>query len=140
MRNSRLLSTGVLVGVLAGAVSVTVTAQQDPGLQIENYQGVSYISGGVGEGEIDYLKTIARDFNLRLMFATQEGKFLADIQVQIRDAKGATVLETVANGPFLYADLMPGTYRVWVSDSSQNFQQAVKVTRGKQARLNFYWK
>ncbi|HXH04767.1 MAG TPA: carboxypeptidase regulatory-like domain-containing protein [Candidatus Competibacteraceae bacterium] len=101
----------------------------DPGgpLRIQEYQGVSYVTGGVGDEEREILGQMAREFNLKLMFATGQGLFLSDAQVQIRDRHGNLVLDTVTDGPLLYARLSPGTYQVTVSGFGQSFQRTVTV-------------
>ncbi len=138
MRNLKLLFSAALITALSGIPPVVLA--QEGALEIQNYQGIAFVTGGVGEEEREFLRTVDRDFNLKLMFAIKEGNYLSDVQVSIRDKKGQPVLEAVANGPFFYAKLPPGTYTVVVNGPGQSFRQSVQVTGRKQARLNFYWR
>jgi hypothetical protein len=138
MRNLKLLFSVALITALSGIPPVVLA--QEGALEIQNHQGIAFVTGGVGEEERDFLRTVDKDFNLKLMFAIKEGNYLSDVQVSIRDKKGQPVLEAVANGPFFYANLPPGTYTVAVNGPGQSFQQSVQVTGRKQARLNFYWR
>ncbi|MGB5062557.1 MAG: carboxypeptidase-like regulatory domain-containing protein [Candidatus Competibacter sp.] len=108
-------------------------------IQVQDYRGIRYASGGVGEGERAELNALSGQFNLRLLFAMQgSGDYLADIRVVIVGQRGETVLSAVSNGPWFYAQLPPGAYTVEVSTSDQAQRQPVTIGAG-QSRLNFYW-
>jgi hypothetical protein len=139
MRNFRCLFSALLLAGLSSFSALAAAAEGGP-LQIQDYQGVPYVTGGVGEEERDYLKTISKNFNLKLMFAATTGNYLSDVQVEIRDARNQTVLDAVSNGPFLYADLPAGSYTVAVSGPGQVAKRSVKLSRGRQVQLNFFWK
>jgi hypothetical protein len=110
-------------------------------IRIEENQGVRYASGGIGESERDELNALSNQFNLRLLFAMQgSGNYLADVQVDIMDESGKTVLSAESQGPWFFAQLPPGAYRVQVSVLNQTQQQTVRVSGSRQSRLNFYWR
>jgi hypothetical protein len=111
----------------------------DAPLRIHEEQGVRFVSGGVGGSERDYLESIANQFNLQLRFAATDGAYLSDVQVVLQDASRRTVLDTVADGPFLYVDLPSGTYSVIVSSGGREQQRRVNVTAGRLNRADFYW-
>ena len=109
-------------------------------IQVQDYRGVRYTSGGVGESERAELNALSSQFNLRLLFAMQSsGDYLADIKVIIVDKRGETVLSAESNGPWFYAQLPPGTYTVEVSTPDQTQRQPVTIGT-RQSRLNFYWR
>ena len=109
-------------------------------IQVQDYRGVRYTSGGVGESERAELNALSGQFNLRLLFAMQSsGDYLADIKVIIVDKRGETVLSAESNGPWFYAQLPPGTYTVEVSTPGQTQRQPVTIG-ARQSRLNFYWR
>jgi hypothetical protein len=110
-------------------------------IRIQESQGVRYASGGVGEGERDELHALSNQFNLRLLFAMQgSGDYLADVQVNIMDESGKTTLNAQSQGPWFFAQLPPGAYRVQVSVLNQTQQQTVRVSGSRQSHLNFYWR
>lgn len=76
--------------------------------------GVAYTSGGVGEEELAALHAGRRDFSFWLTTAALgSGAYLADVQVRItQQTGGAPVLEHTMAGPWLFAALPPGRYRV----------------------------
>ncbi len=109
-------------------------------IQVEDYRGIRYASGGVGEGERAELNALSGQFNLRLLFAMQgSGDYLADIRVVIVDQRGETVLSAASNGPWFYAQLPPGAYTVEASTPDQTQRQPVTID-ARQSHLNFYWR
>lgn len=110
-----------------------------PALETQKQGEISYVSGGVGNDERDAIKAMQKDFNLRLMFATQEGPYLSGTHVEILDSKGVSVLATVSDGPFFYAQLPAGTYTVKAgSEPTVQSKQATLAASGHR-ELNFYW-
>src|SRR5215211_1591192 len=74
--------------------------------------GIPYLSGGVGLDERDALRAASGEYNLQVTFAQREGNYLSDAHVAIQNATGATILETVPRGPWLFTKLPPGKYAV----------------------------
>ncbi|MFO1372590.1 MAG: carboxypeptidase-like regulatory domain-containing protein [Candidatus Competibacteraceae bacterium] len=108
-------------------------------LQVRNYQGVRYVSGGIGESERAELKAMSNQFNLRMLFAMQgSGDYLANLRVRILDARGGVVLNVESDGPWFFAQLAPGTYTVEASALDQTQRQTARIG-SNQSQLNFYW-
>ncbi len=79
-------------------------------LELTTENGVSYISGGIGDEEKDQLKTQEGQFNLRLQIVGLNGEFLSDVRMVLKDAKGATLVSMNDAGPFVYMQVAPGQY------------------------------
>lgn len=109
MKHSVCLPALLFACCVAGATPVA-TAEPLARLDVG---GVSYMSGGVGEDERAAMRAVASDYNVALVFAdTASGAYLADVAVDIRNASGATMLKAVSEGPWLYARLPVGRYKV----------------------------
>jgi hypothetical protein len=109
-------------------------------LQVRDYQGVRYVSGGIGLSEREELSALSPQFNLRLMFAIHgAGNYLADVGVRILGAGGAVVLDAKSAGPHFLAQLPPGRYTVEASARDQTQRQTAQVGT-RQTRLNFFWR
>ena len=108
-------------------------------VQVHEENGVRYITGGVSDEEQAAIKDKGEGFNLELMMALKRGNYLADIPVKITDAQGNTVLDAVSQGPFLYADLKPGTYTVEAYYEGQAKEKTARIDSDQQEQLNFYW-
>jgi len=109
-------------------------------LQVRDYQGIRYVSGGIGLSEREELSALSPQFNLRLMFAIHgAGNYLADVGVRIVDSGGAVVLDAKSEGPYFLVQLPPGRYTVEVSGRDQIQRQTAQVG-ARQTRLNFFWR
>jgi hypothetical protein len=75
--------------------------------------GVSYITGGVGDVEQYRFKSMAQQggYNMMLVFTFNTGEYLADVEVNVRNQRGAG-FDVVTDGPFLAAKVPPGNYTV----------------------------
>jgi hypothetical protein len=60
------------------------------GITIEkkDYQGIPYVSGGVGVDEREAFVAMGKDYSLKLMFAIKSGEYLSDVKVEISDSIG----------------------------------------------------
>lgn len=93
---------------------------------------VTYLCGGVGEEESSYMKQQAKGYDLMLTFATRSGAYLADVDVDIRDAGGNTVLQLACDSPILLVDLpQGGTYKVRAETAGYTLNKSVKVAGGR---------
>jgi hypothetical protein len=117
------------------------TQQQEPStpaLQAQQQGNITFVSGGAGDEDRDALHQVENQYNLRLMFAARNGDFLANIGVTMSDARGNTVLDTIAEGPIFYAHVPPGRYRVTVSNQGQAQSRDISIGNGA-VRQDFYW-
>lgn len=93
---------------------------------------VTYLCGGVGQEEAQYMKEEAKGYDLMLTFATRSGAYLADVDIDIKDAKGNTVLQTACDSPILLVDLpRSGTYRVRAEAAGYTLNKTVNVRAGE---------
>ena len=100
-------------------------------LEVQDAQGVQYVSGGVGQDERDELEALKDRFNLLLMFAAQGGAFLSEVQVRIEGRLGRTLLDAMAEGPFLYVAVPPGSYTVTATVDGRSVARKVAVGSGR---------
>lgn len=92
----------------------------------------TYLCGGVGEEEAAYMKQQARKYDLMLTFAARNGAYLADVDVDVNDARGNPVLQANCDGPIMLIDLpKAGSYRVHADAAGYTLDRTVKVAAGK---------
>jgi hypothetical protein len=60
-------------------------------------RGIEFISGGVGISERNAMEELEKDYNLKLVFAKTNGKYLSGIKVCIQDPTGDILLETTTH-------------------------------------------
>ena len=129
-----------LTRTLLSFAAVAALPQTAQALGIQQDRGIAYVTGGVGQDERDALKAMESQFNLALQFSAQGGAFLSGVRVEILDQSGRTVLDAVTEGPFFYAALPPGTYRVTASVEGQSTRRSVTVGAGRITRADFAWR
>jgi hypothetical protein len=101
--------------------------------------GVTYVSGGAGTEAIDRLRSMEKEFNLKLVFALKSGAYLADVKVTVVDAANNVVLDTKAEGPWLLARLPAGTYQVNASYGTLVERRAVTVGAATLSTVELRW-
>ena len=102
--------------------------------------GVRYLSGGADETARTAMRRDAEQFSLRLQFsAGEEGRYVADVQVAVRDTDGEPVLDLPYAGPLLFLDLPTGHYVVHarLGDAVHTRTVAVGIRPGRVAA--FHW-
>jgi hypothetical protein len=101
---------------------------------------VTFVSGGVGSDERTAMQAVRDDYNLSLLFSLQgSGEYLSEVQVNITDSKGNTLLETVADGPMMLAKLKPGGYIVNAELDGQVAHKRATIVDNKRTSLSFIW-
>jgi len=101
---------------------------------------VTFVSGGVGVDEQNAMQTMRADFNLHLLFSVKgTGEYVSDVTVRIADSSGNALLESVSDGPMLFAKLKPGRYIVTVDRDGQAIRKTVKVGGPQRTSLSFTW-
>lgn len=100
---------------------------------------ISYVTGGVGLAERDYLSSVKEDYSLKIEAALSSGEFIADVVVTI--AQGDDVLlETELDGPQLLAALPAGQYQVTLHYGEEEKTQKTSVPAKGRRDLMFVFK
>jgi hypothetical protein len=126
MNNSTLVRAALIGAALA--VTAPAFAQALPAPQTQN--GVSFITGGAGRDKVEAFRQAAGDFNLRATFSQTDGAFIANVNVELRDAQGKTLVTTKTEGPFFFAKVPPGTYEMVATYGDQTQRRQLVVNAG----------
>lgn len=96
------IKTAVTKGMLVATLSL--------GTSLALAEGENYVTwnGGVG---IDN-RAVAPTTGTKLIFLTDQGQFLADVHVTVKDSEDNTIVDTVSEGPWLIMNLPHGSYEV----------------------------
>lgn len=107
----------------------------------QHMQGkVTFVSGGVGAGNRNAMRQVENRYNLHLMFAVQRsGDYLANIGVKLADTQGKTVLHATSNGPFFFAKVPAGRYKLTVTSQGRPLTRDISVAAHGISDQIFYW-
>ena len=137
----RLAAAGILAVTMAAAVGAhAADADALPPAHIAGH--VTFLSGGIGLDESTAIKRAARSYPLELEFLMKgepRDVYVADVHVRIRDDQGRTVLDTVANGPFLLARLPAGRYDIVARSEGRSQSRHISLAPGEHLRVPFEW-
>ncbi|MBW1697936.1 MAG: carboxypeptidase regulatory-like domain-containing protein [Deltaproteobacteria bacterium] len=137
MKNRKIIITLVVGLIFLGMTFCAAYAAQF--LQVNRTDtGVAYVSGGVGVDERNEMKKLVKDYNLKLIFATLKGNYLSGITVIVEDASGNHIMETKTDGPWLFARLPSGKYKIISTYKGVKKTQTVEVNSGL-ATVMFHW-
>lgn len=128
-----------LLAALLVALQLAAAPVQAADEQVLTKDGISFVSGGVGDDSADRMAAVGKEFNLKLLFAAVDGHFLADVAVNIVDERGMRVLETTSGGPFLFVRLAPGKYLVTAAYAGEATTRSTVVSKSGQRELVFRW-
>jgi hypothetical protein len=126
--------------VLAHA-STLVLAQSQPASPIAQARSgnANFVCGGIGVGEQEKMKAAAAQHDLMLTFAVSNGAYLADVDVQIKDSKGAVVLAAKCGGPIMLVNLPSGSWHVTAQANGQTREKVVSTSSGRHAQATLVW-
>ena len=119
--------------------SYSVIYSESADLKVETVNKVKIVSGGIGLEERQALKAMEKDFNLKIIFAVLQGRYLSNIPLIIQDSNGKELLSTDSNGPWFMANLPPGNYEITAIYKNQKKRQTVTVG-DKLNIVMFHWK
>ncbi|SAL05650.1 hypothetical protein AWB81_07249 [Caballeronia arationis] len=107
--------------------------------QPASQNGISYITGGVGEDGVLAFRAAAPSYNLRMKFASKTGNYLSDVDVTITSGAGRPVLTVRTEGPFLFVRVPAGRYQIGAKMRHITETRKIQVPARGAADLRFYW-
>ena len=139
MRAVRWMRAALIAAGISVPLSLAASAMASPEVQQQGV--VSFVSGGVGEEELQEIKKLSPAYPLELLFVTKGDpqEYLAGVKVRFEDKDGKIVLDTMSQGPFLLAKMPPGKYTISADHDGTVKRQIVQVAGAKTHRIVFVW-
>ncbi len=98
-------------------------------------------TGGVGVEERAALEAERDQFNLRVAFAETNGAYVSDVEVRILAGGGNVVYHGRTDGPWLFARIAPGTYRLEADFRGVTQTRTLRVGAAQSAPLIYmHWR
>ena len=123
--------------ILLGA---TVALAQIPPTQHSN--GISYISGGVGEEETVAILAEAKQWPLLLELSQIEngrGVWIFGANIKVMSGK-KTVFDAQADGPYMLINLESGDYMIQASYQGVVQSRSVNIKANSSQKISIFWK
>ena len=101
--------------------------------------GVIYASGVVGLDEQMEMNAMAKHYNVRMVFAGAPRDYVSGVQIKIEDHSGKVLLEATSSGPWFFAKLPRGDYRLIADFHHHQEMKYLNVASGHKT-VEFFWK
>ncbi|QWD63664.1 carboxypeptidase-like regulatory domain-containing protein [Polynucleobacter sp. MWH-UH2A] len=114
---------------------------QIPATQHSN--GISYISGGVGEEETVAILAEAKQWSVLLELSQIEngrGVWIFGANIKIVNTKKQVVFSAPADGPYMLINLEPGDYSIEASYQGVEQKRALSVKANAPQKISLFWK
>jgi hypothetical protein len=123
----------VMSAVLAGLLGAAAAWAQDAALPLpaEKQSGnVPYVTGGVPDEQVAAFRQARPSYPLGIEIYQKAGaksEFTSAVNVQVIDKEGNVVLDVPTEGPYLWAKVPPGSYRVDATLNDKKVSRSVNV-------------
>ena len=124
-----------------GAVIFSVGHAQIPYTQYS--QGISYISGGVGEEESQAILAEAKQWPLLLELSQLEngrGVWIFGAKIKILNSQNQVIFDAQADGPYILINLTTGQFQIEASYQGVVQKRSVNVQASASQKLAIFWK
>lgn len=81
-------------------------------LELMTENGISYLSGGIGDEEIAQIEAQQNQFNIHLTITNDSGDFASNVVTVLKDVNGKTLITVKDAGPKLLVRVPAGRYTV----------------------------
>ena len=126
--------------VVSGMLALAARAEDGVMPPEKTHGSVTFVSGGIGTDESEAMKRAAARYSLSIEMASTAGaraEYVSDVKIDVRDQRGTTVLSTTSDGPFLLANLPPGTYLIGAARNGKSQERKIVVGSGTHSRVTF---
>lgn len=141
---TRLLGVALVLSGFAGSGHAQYGPRDHDGLPYNNVQrtgGIEYVAGGIGFEAEERLRKFAKErgYNLELLFTLNSGNYVADVDVAVTGKAGWMLVRAVADGPYLFAKMPPGSYVVTATYAGKSETRTVTVGDRGMRTEHFRW-
>lgn len=106
-------------------------------------QGISYISGGVGEEESQAILTESKQWPLLLELSQLEngrGVWIFGAKIKILNTMNQVIFDAQADGPYILINLTAGQYQIAASYQGSIQKKSVLIQGSGLQKLAIFWK
>lgn len=111
--------------------------------ETQHSQGISYISGGVGEGETVAILADAKQWPLLLEMSQIEngrGVWIFGATIKIMSSKNQIIFDAPADGPYMLINLESGDYVIEATYQGVVQKRALSIKANSSQKISLFWK
>ena len=127
----------LMCSTLIAALSIGANALAN--IEQGNQNGIAFENGGWSLETAEVIRSHAGKFPVMLVFAWNEGTYLSDVNVQVMNSKGTSVLGLNELGPLVLIDLPKGEYTINVERHGKSQARRVNVAANSRIKAVFHW-
>ena len=103
--------------------------------------GIQYMTGGIGEDQVDDMRHHAKKFTLNLIFSEgTSGRSVTDVNVNIYSETDERVFRIVGAKPVLYVNLPIGMYTILANNNGQKLRHKFTIEGSTNQKIILNWK
>lgn len=106
-------------------------------------QGISYITGGVGEGETVAILAEAKQWPLLLEMSQIEngrGVWIFGATIKILNSSKQIIFDTQADGPYMLVNLVTGDYMIDAVYGGVTQKRPISIKADSTQKISLFWK
>ena len=111
--------------------------------ETQHSQGISYITGGVGEEEAVAILADAKQWPLLLEMSQIEngrGVWIFGATIKIMSSKNQTIFDAPADGPYMLINLESGDYVIEATYQGVVQRRALSIKANSSQKISLFWK
>jgi hypothetical protein len=119
----------------------TWTLAQIPETQYS--QGISYITGGVSEGEGVAILVEAKQWPVTLELSQIEngrGVWISGASIKVMNARKEVIFDAMADGPYMLLNLVPGDYVIDAAYQGVTQKRLLSIKADSPQKISLFWK
>jgi hypothetical protein len=109
------------------------------GPPVARSQGIAYVTGGVGADEAAAMRSIASRYSMRVRFTASGGEFVSGVALRVMSADGRVIFAAISDGPYLFAQIPPGRYRLLANLDGLERSRGVDIPRRGGVTVSLTW-
>ncbi len=106
-------------------------------------QGISFITGGVGQEETEAILAEAKQWPITLELSQIEngrGVWIFGALIKVLNVKKQIIFDARADGPYMMINLVPGDYVINASYEGVVQTRAVSIKADSSQKISLFWK
>ena len=111
--------------------------------ETQHSQGISYITGGVGESEMVAILADAKQWPLLLEMSQLEngrGVWIFGASIKIMNSKKQMIFDAQADGPYMLINLESGDYVIEAAYQEVTQKRVLSIKANSPQKISLFWK